>query len=81
VSPILCSDKDEREQAIRGVAGYTDIRRGRDAKLVQRLRERGVIRWPEGGRFGLWRSSPWNSMRITTASLANWLINWRSTEG
>jgi malonate decarboxylase alpha subunit len=44
---LLCRDRDEREQAIRGVAGYTDVGRGRDAKMVQRLRERGVIRRPE----------------------------------
>ena len=44
---LLCRDKDEREHAIRGVAGYTDVGRGRDAKMVQRLRERGVIRRPE----------------------------------
>jgi malonate decarboxylase alpha subunit len=44
---LLCRDKDEREQAIRGVAGYTDVGRDRDAKMVQRLRERGVIRRPE----------------------------------
>ena len=44
---LLCRDKDEREQAIRGVAGYTDVGRGRDAKMVQRLRERGIIRRPE----------------------------------
>ena len=44
---LLCRDKDEREQAIRGVAGYTDIGRARDARMVERLRERGVIRRPE----------------------------------
>ena len=44
---LLCRDKDEREQAIRGVAGCTDVGRGRDAKMVQRLRERGIIRRPE----------------------------------
>ena len=44
---LLCRDRDEREQAIRGVAGYTDVGRDRDAKMVQRLRERGVIRRPE----------------------------------
>jgi malonate decarboxylase alpha subunit len=44
---LLCRDKDEREQAIRGVAGYTDVGRRRDAGMVQRLRERGVIRRPE----------------------------------
>jgi malonate decarboxylase alpha subunit len=44
---LLCRDADEREQAIRGVAGYTDVGRGRDAKMVQRLRERRVIQRPE----------------------------------
>ena len=44
---LLCRDGDEREQAIRGVAGYTQIGRERDAAMVQRLRERGVIRRPE----------------------------------
>lgn len=43
----LCHGRDEREQAIRGVAGYTDVGRARDAKMVERLRERGVIRRPE----------------------------------
>lgn len=47
VNLLLCRDKEEREQAIRGVAGYTEIGRGRDAKIVQRLRERGAIRRPE----------------------------------
>ncbi len=44
---LLCRDKDEREQAVRGVAGYTEVGRARDAKMVQRLRERGVILRPE----------------------------------
>jgi malonate decarboxylase alpha subunit len=44
---LLCRDADEREQAIRGVAGYTQIGRERDAAMVQRLRERGVVRRPE----------------------------------
>ncbi len=44
---LLCRDKDEREQAIRGVAGYTGIGRGRDAKMVERLRKRRVIVRPE----------------------------------
>ena len=44
---LLCRDADEREQAIRGVAGYTQIGRDRDAAMVQRLRERGVVRRPE----------------------------------
>jgi malonate decarboxylase alpha subunit len=44
---LLCRTADEREQAIRGVAGYTDVGRGRDAKMVERLRERRVIQRPE----------------------------------
>jgi malonate decarboxylase alpha subunit len=44
---LLCNDRDEREQAIRGIAGYTDVGRGRDKKMVAKLRERGVIRRPE----------------------------------
>ena len=44
---LLCRDSNEREQAIRGVAGYTQIGRERDAAMVQRLRERGVVRRPE----------------------------------
>ena len=32
---LLCRDRDEREQAIRGVAGYTEIGRGRDADMVR----------------------------------------------
>jgi malonate decarboxylase alpha subunit len=44
---LLCRDATEREQAIRGVAGYTDVGRNRDRKMVQHLRERGVIRRPE----------------------------------
>lgn len=44
---LLCRSNDEREHAIRGVAGYTDVGRARDKKLVQQLRERGVIQRPE----------------------------------
>ncbi len=44
---LLCRTAAEREQAIRGVAGYTAIGRGRDRAEVARLRERGVIRRPE----------------------------------
>jgi len=44
---LLCRTRDEREQAIRGVAGYTEIGRGRDARMVERLRKRRVILRPE----------------------------------
>ncbi len=44
---LLCRDAAEREQAIRGVAGYTGIGLGRDKAAVEALRQRGVIRRPE----------------------------------
>ncbi|MBB4370483.1 malonate decarboxylase alpha subunit [Bradyrhizobium sp. cir1] len=44
---LLCRTAQEREQAIRGVAGYTDIGRRRDHGMVAHLRARGVIRRPE----------------------------------
>jgi malonate decarboxylase alpha subunit len=44
---LLCRDAYEREQSIRGVAGYTEVGRARDRTAVARLRERGVIRRPE----------------------------------
>jgi malonate decarboxylase alpha subunit len=44
---LLCRNRDEREQAIRGVAGFTEVGRQRDRKMVALLRERGVIRRPE----------------------------------
>ena len=44
---LLCRGPAEREQAIRGVAGFTDVGRGRDRKAVEALRRRGVIRRPE----------------------------------
>jgi malonate decarboxylase alpha subunit len=44
---LLCDGEHEREQAIRGVAGYTAVGRARDKAMVARLRERGVIRRPE----------------------------------
>jgi len=41
---LLCRDLDEREQAIRGVAGYTEVGLARDRRKVDELRARGVIR-------------------------------------
>jgi malonate decarboxylase alpha subunit len=43
---LLCRSDEEREQAIRGVAGYTPLGLGRDRRLVENLRDRGVIRRP-----------------------------------
>ena len=41
---LLCRTDEEREQAIRGVAGYTPVGLGRDRRMVENLRDRGVIR-------------------------------------
>jgi len=41
---LLCRTAEEREQAIRGVAGYTPVGRARDRRAVAALRARGVIR-------------------------------------
>ena len=44
---LLCRSPAEREQAIRAIAGYTDVGRARDRGAVEALRARGVIRRPE----------------------------------
>jgi malonate decarboxylase alpha subunit len=44
---LLCRSPEEREQAIRGVAGYTAVGLGRDRAMVEKLRDRGIIRRPE----------------------------------
>lgn len=41
---LLCQTPEEREQAIRGVAGYTEIGRARDKRMVENLRDRGAIK-------------------------------------
>jgi malonate decarboxylase alpha subunit len=44
---LLCRTAEEREQAVRGVAGFTDVGRARDKKAVEKLRERKIIQRPE----------------------------------
>ncbi|MFV3074980.1 malonate decarboxylase subunit alpha [Niveispirillum fermenti] len=44
---LLCRGEEEREQAIRGVAGYTPVGLARDRRAVENLRDRGIIRRPE----------------------------------
>jgi malonate decarboxylase alpha subunit len=44
---LLCRGEEEREQAIRGVAGYTPVGMGRDKRMVENLRDRGVIKRAE----------------------------------
>lgn len=43
---LLCRSDEEREQAIRGVAGYTAVGLARNKAMVENLRDRGVIRRP-----------------------------------
>jgi malonate decarboxylase alpha subunit len=40
---LLCRSAEEREQAIRGVAGYTPVGLQRDKRMVENLRDRGII--------------------------------------
>lgn len=44
---LLCRTAEEREQAIRGVAGYTSAGMARDHKKVENLRDRGIIQRAE----------------------------------
>ncbi|MEG2442398.1 MAG: malonate decarboxylase subunit alpha, partial [Acinetobacter sp.] len=44
---LLCRTPEEREQAIRGVAGYTPVGMQRDEAKVEELRQRGIIQRPE----------------------------------
>lgn len=44
---LLCRTAAEREQAIRGVAGYTSVGRARDRTAVEDLRARKVIQRSE----------------------------------
>ncbi|GAB2913550.1 malonate decarboxylase subunit alpha [Paralcaligenes ginsengisoli] len=44
---LLCRSDEEREQAIRGVAGYTPVGQARDRRMVENLRDRGIIQRAE----------------------------------
>ncbi len=44
---LLCRTPEEREQAIRGVAGYTPVGMQRDEAKVEELCQRGIIQRPE----------------------------------
>jgi malonate decarboxylase alpha subunit len=44
---LLCTTPEEREQAIRGVAGSTPVGLARDKKIVENLRDRKAIQRPE----------------------------------
>jgi malonate decarboxylase alpha subunit len=44
---LLCRTDEETEQAIRGVAGYTPVGMARDKRMVENLRDRGIIQRAE----------------------------------
>nr|WP_145552660.1 malonate decarboxylase subunit alpha [Variovorax boronicumulans] len=44
---LLCRSDEEREQAIRGVAGYTPVGLGRDRRMVENLRDRKIVQRPQ----------------------------------
>ena len=44
---LLCRTPEEREQAIRGVAGFTPVGMARDKRMVENLRDRGIVRRAE----------------------------------
>lgn len=69
---LLCRTREEREQAIRGVAGFTDVGRARDRKQVKALRQRGIIRRPED--LGI---NPLNATRhLLAARSVKDLVRW-----
>lgn len=43
---LLCRNDEERAQAIRAVAGYTAVGLARDKRMVENLRDRGVVQRP-----------------------------------
>jgi len=44
---LLCRTEEERNDAIRGIAGYTSVGRERSRNAVENLRDRGIIKRPE----------------------------------
>ena len=44
---LLCRSDEEREQAIRGVAGFTPVGLARDHRMVENLRDRGIVQRAE----------------------------------
>lgn len=44
---LMCRTVQEREQAIRGVAGYTPVGLARDKRMVENLRDRRIVQRPE----------------------------------
>jgi len=69
---LLCRNLAEREQAVRGVAGFTPVGRKRDHKMVENLRDRGVIQRAED--LGI-RKSDVSRDRLAARSIHD-LVRW-----
>lgn len=69
---LLCRSPEEREQAVRGVAGFTAVGRKRDRKMVENLRDRGVIQRAED--LGI-RKSDVSRDRLAAKSIHD-LVRW-----
>lgn len=69
---LLCRTLEEREQAIRGVAGFTPVGMKRDRRMVENLRDRGVIQRAED--LGI-RKSDVSRDRLAARSIHD-LVRW-----
>ncbi len=69
---LLCENLEERQQAVRGVAGFTPVGLKRDHRMVQNLRDRGVIQRAED--LGI-RKSDVSRDRLAARSIHD-LVRW-----
>ena len=69
---LLCRSSEEREQAVRGVAGFTPVGLKRDHKAVENLRDRRVIQRAED--LGI-RKSDVSRDRLAARSIHD-LVRW-----
>ncbi len=69
---LLCRSFEEREQAVRGVAGFTPVGLKRDHKAVENLRDRGIIQRAED--LGI-RKSDASRDRLAALSIHD-LVRW-----
>lgn len=69
---LLCRTMEDREQAVRGVAGFTPVGLKRDHKAVENLRDRGVIQRAED--LGI-RKSDVSRDRLAARSIHD-LVRW-----
>lgn len=69
---LLCRTLEEREQAVRGVAGFTPVGLKRDHAMVENLRDRGIIQRAED--LGI-RKSDVSRDRLAARSIHD-LVRW-----